>query len=116
MFEEPIRYFDDMVKRNRSVLDLLYGNDTFVNRVLAKHYGMPEPSGRTNGFTSRTPGLRPRRHVADGGLPHQKRAGPAHQSRQARLLGRPPTVGRSRFRLRRRLCPNCPKTKRTSAS
>ncbi len=45
MFEEPIRYFDDMVKRNRSVLDLLYGNDTFVNRVLARHYGVTEPPG-----------------------------------------------------------------------
>ena len=33
MFEEPIRYFVDMAQRNRSVLDLLYGNDTFVNRA-----------------------------------------------------------------------------------
>jgi hypothetical protein len=44
MFEEPIRYFVDMAKRNRSVLDLLYGSDTFVNRVLARHYGMPAPA------------------------------------------------------------------------
>jgi hypothetical protein len=43
MFEEPIRYFVDVVQRNRSVLDLLYGNDTFVNRPLARHYGIPEP-------------------------------------------------------------------------
>jgi hypothetical protein len=43
MFEEPIRYFVDIAQRNRSVLDLLYGNDTFVNRSLARHYGMPEP-------------------------------------------------------------------------
>jgi hypothetical protein len=43
MFEEPIHFFVDMAQRNRSVLDLLYGNDTFVNRPLAKHYGMPEP-------------------------------------------------------------------------
>jgi hypothetical protein len=42
MFEEPIRYLVDMAQRNRSVLDLLYGNDTFVNRPLARHYGMPE--------------------------------------------------------------------------
>ena len=58
MFEEPIRYFMDMAQRNRSVLDLLYGNDTFVNRPLARHYGMPEPpkASRTNGSTSRTRG------------------------------------------------------------
>ena len=35
----------DVVSRDRSVLDLLYGNDTFVNPVLAKHYGMPVPEG-----------------------------------------------------------------------
>jgi hypothetical protein len=44
MFEEPIRYFLDMARRNRSVLDLLYGKDTFVNALLAKHYGMPFPA------------------------------------------------------------------------
>jgi hypothetical protein len=43
MFEEPVRYFIDVARRNRSVLDLLYGKDTFVNRTLAKHYGMPDP-------------------------------------------------------------------------
>jgi hypothetical protein len=45
MFEEPIRYFLDVAQRDRSVLDLLYGNDTFVNRPLANHYGMPLPKG-----------------------------------------------------------------------
>jgi hypothetical protein len=43
MFEEPIRYFIDVVQRNRSILDFLYGKDTIVNRTLAKHYGMPDP-------------------------------------------------------------------------
>jgi hypothetical protein len=43
MFEEPVRYFLDIAQRNRSVLDLLYGKDTFVNRPLSDHYGMPEP-------------------------------------------------------------------------
>jgi hypothetical protein len=50
MFEEPIRYFIDIAQRNRSVLDLLYGNDTFVNRPLAKHYGMPEPPKGSGGW------------------------------------------------------------------
>jgi hypothetical protein len=43
MFEEPVRYVTDLVQKNRSVLDLLHGKDTFVNAVLAKHYGMPAP-------------------------------------------------------------------------
>ncbi len=48
MFEEPVRYLTDVARRNRSVLDLLYGSDTFVNRPLAKHYGMPEQAGGSN--------------------------------------------------------------------
>jgi hypothetical protein len=47
MFEEPIRYLVDVAGRNRSILDLLYGNDTFVNRTLARHYGMPEPGKKS---------------------------------------------------------------------
>jgi hypothetical protein len=47
MFEEPVRFLDDVVRNNLSVLDLLYGDYTFVNPVLARHYGMPEVSGWT---------------------------------------------------------------------
>jgi hypothetical protein len=43
MFEEPIRFVVDLIQRNGSVLDFVYGNYTFVNPVLARHYGMPEP-------------------------------------------------------------------------
>jgi len=44
MFEEPIRFFVDVIHRDRSVLDFLNAKDTFVNPVLARHYGMAEPS------------------------------------------------------------------------
>lgn len=44
MFEEPVRFFVDLVQRNGSVLDFVYGDYTFVNPVLAKHYGMPLPA------------------------------------------------------------------------
>jgi Protein of unknown function (DUF1592)/Protein of unknown function (DUF1588)/Protein of unknown function (DUF1587)/Protein of unknown function (DUF1595)/Protein of unknown function (DUF1585)/Planctomycete cytochrome C len=47
MFEEPIRFVLDIIQRNGSVLDFLYGNYTFVNAVLARHYGMPEPAPGT---------------------------------------------------------------------
>jgi hypothetical protein len=40
MFEEPIRFLLDVFQRNRSILDFLYARDTFVNPVLARHYGM----------------------------------------------------------------------------
>jgi hypothetical protein len=45
MFEEPVRFFMDVVRRNRPILDLLYARDTVVNAALARHYGMPEPPG-----------------------------------------------------------------------
>jgi hypothetical protein len=40
MFEEPVRFFVDLVQRDRSVLDLLYADRTFVNATLANHYGI----------------------------------------------------------------------------
>ena len=43
MFEEPIRFVQDVIQRDASVLDFLYGNYTFVNPVLARHYEMTEP-------------------------------------------------------------------------
>lgn len=42
MFEEPLRFFVDLVQRNRSSLDFVFADRTFVNAQLAKHYGMPE--------------------------------------------------------------------------
>jgi hypothetical protein len=46
MFEEPVRFVEDLIRNNHSVLDLLYGNYTFVNPVLANHYGIPGVTGR----------------------------------------------------------------------
>ena len=45
MFEEPIRFIDDVIRNDRPVLDLLYGDYTFVNPILATHYRMPEVTG-----------------------------------------------------------------------
>ncbi len=45
MFEEPVRFLENVIRRDGSVLDLLYGDYTFVNPVLAKHYGMPAVTG-----------------------------------------------------------------------
>jgi hypothetical protein len=45
MFQEPVRFIEDVIRNNGSVLDLLYGKYTFVNSVLARHYGMPDVAG-----------------------------------------------------------------------
>jgi Protein of unknown function (DUF1592)/Protein of unknown function (DUF1588)/Protein of unknown function (DUF1587)/Protein of unknown function (DUF1585)/Protein of unknown function (DUF1595)/Planctomycete cytochrome C len=51
MFEEPLRLFIDIARQNRSVLQFLDSEDTFVNPVLAKHYGInlaTDGSGKDN--------------------------------------------------------------------
>ncbi len=50
MFEEPVRFVDDVIRNDRPVLDLLYGKHTFVNPVLAKHYGIPNVTGRNDNW------------------------------------------------------------------
>ena len=42
MFQEPVRFVEDAIRNDRSVLDMLYGKYTFVNPALAKYYGMPD--------------------------------------------------------------------------
>lgn len=42
MFAEPIHFFTDMVRQDRSILELLSAQHTFVNAELAKHYGMED--------------------------------------------------------------------------
>lgn len=39
MFEEPVRFFSDVMQNDRSILDFLYADHTFANKVLATHYG-----------------------------------------------------------------------------
>jgi hypothetical protein len=48
MFQEPVRFMQDTIARDRPVLDLLYGDYTFVNPPLAKHYRMPAVAGDVN--------------------------------------------------------------------
>lgn len=45
MFEEPVRFFVDVASNDRSVYEFLEADHTFVNPILARHYGMPAPSG-----------------------------------------------------------------------
>jgi hypothetical protein len=43
MAEEPVRFFIHVARQNRSMLDFLNADYTFVNPLLAKHYGMSIP-------------------------------------------------------------------------
>ena len=45
MIEETERLFGSIVREDRSVLDLLTADYTFVNERLARHYGIPDVTG-----------------------------------------------------------------------
>jgi hypothetical protein len=47
MGQETRLLFDSIVREDRSVLDLLTSDYTFVNERLARHYGLPNVSGNT---------------------------------------------------------------------
>jgi mono/diheme cytochrome c family protein len=48
MFEEPVRFFEDVIRNNRPVTDFVNGNDTFVNDILAQHYGIANVHPKPN--------------------------------------------------------------------
>ncbi len=50
MFEEPLRFFIDVASHNRSVLDFLDADHTFVNPILAKHYGLTIPESGSDAW------------------------------------------------------------------
>ena len=45
MYEETVRFFEDMFRNNRSILGLLDADHTFLNEKLARHYGIDGVSG-----------------------------------------------------------------------
>jgi len=45
MYEESVRFFEDMFRNDGSILDLLNADHTFLNESLAKHYGISGVSG-----------------------------------------------------------------------
>jgi hypothetical protein len=45
MYEETIRFFADLFQRDRSVLEILDADHTFLNEALAQHYGIPDVHG-----------------------------------------------------------------------
>ena len=45
MYEETIRFFEDMFRNNGSILGLINADHTFLNEALAKHYGVTGVKG-----------------------------------------------------------------------
>ena len=45
MYEETIRFFEDLFRRDGSVLEILDADHTFLNEALARHYGIEGVTG-----------------------------------------------------------------------
>jgi hypothetical protein len=45
MYEETVLFFEDMIRHNGSILDLVDGDHSFVNESLARHYGIDNIAG-----------------------------------------------------------------------
>ena len=45
MYEEAVRFFEELFRRDGSVIDILDADYTYLNQELADHYGIPEVSG-----------------------------------------------------------------------
>jgi hypothetical protein len=45
MAEESIQFFTDLFQQNRSILEILDADYTFLNESLAEHYGIPDVTG-----------------------------------------------------------------------
>jgi hypothetical protein len=46
MYEETVRFFEDMFRNDGSILGLLDANHTYLNEALAKHYGIDGVTGK----------------------------------------------------------------------
>ncbi len=75
-FDDPLRQamrrevellFDSIVREDRSVVDLLDANDTFVNERLARHYGIPHVYGSSFRRVTLTPEFDSRRGLLGKG-------------------------------------------------
>src|SRR5436190_24301174 len=45
MFKETELFFEAIIKEDRSILDLIDGNFTYLNEPLARHYGIADTKG-----------------------------------------------------------------------
>jgi len=59
MFEETRLFFLEIVRENRSILDILDADYTYVNQTLAKHYGIADTAGNLVGQKATKPGGKP---------------------------------------------------------
>ena len=102
--QETELFFESILREDRSVLDLLRANYTFVNERLAKHYGIPHVYGSRFRRIALGRGQLARRAAAPG------QHSDGHLVCDQDLAGRCAASGSSTICsacLRRRRCPTC---------
>jgi hypothetical protein len=48
MYDEAVSFFEHMIREDRSTQDILFADHTFLNGLLAEHYGIDAPSAPTD--------------------------------------------------------------------
>ena len=102
--QETELFFDSILREDRSVLDLLRANYTFVNERLAKHYGIPHVYGSHFRRITLDDGQRARRPASPGQHPDGHLVCDPDLAGACAASGSSTTCSAS---LRRRRCPTC---------
>ena len=89
MYDEAVSFFEHIVRRDRPVNEILFADYTFLNKPLAKFYGIERDVTSTDERDAggRRPRVRPRRRASSGGRADRDVGAAANQPRQARRLG-----------------------------
>ena len=56
MLKETELFFAEIIREDRSILDIIDADFTYLNGVLARHYGITDTKGNTPGVKKRVPG------------------------------------------------------------
>ena len=88
MYDEAVSTFEYLVRQERPVKEMLYADYTFLNKPLAKFYGIDEgrEAHRQAGEGGRRQRVRPRRRAASGLGADDDVGAAAHEPGQARRL------------------------------
>ena len=102
--EETELFFESIMREDRSVLDLLRADYTFLNERLAKHYGIPHVYGSRFRRVTLEPDSRARRAAAAGQHPDGDVVRDADVAGDSRQVGSRRICSACRRRRRRRTC------------
>ena len=102
--QETELFFDSILREDRSVLDLLRADYTFLNERLAKHYGIPDVYGSRFRRVTLDDGSRARRPAAPGQHADGDLVRHADLAGAARQVGAREPARRAAARRRRPTC------------